>query len=47
VIDKTKKEAVKSDGFVTIERSLLEAVVVRDALTIDEIDLFKVAHNSF
>ena len=41
VIDKQTKEAVKSDGFATIERSLLEAVVVRDTLTIEEIELFK------
>jgi len=32
---------VKSDGFATIERSLLEAVVVRNTLTIEEIELFK------
>ena len=32
---------MKSDGFATIERSLLEAVVSRDTLTIEEIDLFK------
>ena len=41
VIDKQTEEAVKSDGFVTIERSLLEAVVKRDTLTIEEIELFK------
>ena len=41
VIDKHTDEAVKSDGFATIERSLLEAVVVRDTLTIGEIELFK------
>ncbi|XP_078361886.1 BTB/POZ domain-containing protein 6-like [Oculina patagonica] len=41
VIDKQTEETVKSDGFVTIERSLLEAVVVRDSLTIEEIELFK------
>ena len=41
VVDKETKEAVKSDGFATIERSLLEAVVSRDSLTIEEIDLFK------
>ena len=41
VIDKQTGEAVKSDGFATIERSLLEAVVVRDTLTIEEIELFK------
>ena len=41
VIDKKTEEAVKSDGFATIERSLLKAVVVRDTLTIEEIELFK------
>ena len=41
VIDKQTKEAVKSEEFATIERSLLEAVVKRDTLTIAEIELFK------
>ncbi|KAL9980020.1 hypothetical protein ACROYT_G008551 [Oculina patagonica] len=41
VIDKDTEEAVKSDGFETIERSLLEAVVKRDTLSIKEVDLFK------
>ena len=41
VIDKKTEEAVKSDGFATIERSLLEAVVIRDTLTIEEIELFQ------
>ena len=41
MVDKQTEEAVKSDGFATIERSLLEAVVVRDTLTIEEIELFK------
>ena len=41
VVDKETKAAVKSNGFATIERSLLEAVVSRDTLTIEEIDLFK------
>ena len=41
VIDQQTDEAVKSDGFATIERSLLEAVVARDTLTIEEIELFK------
>ena len=41
VIDKQAQKAVKSDEFVTIERSLLEAVVIRDTLTIEEIELFK------
>ena len=41
VIDSGAEFAVKSDGFETIERSLLEAVVVRDALNIEEVELFK------
>ena len=41
VVDKETKAAVKSDGFATIERSFLEAVLSRDTLTIEEIDLFK------
>ena len=41
VIDKQTEEAVKSDWFAAIERSLLEAVVARDTLTIEEIELFK------
>ena len=41
VIDKQTEEAVKSDGFATIERSLLEAVVIRETLRIKEVDLFK------
>ena len=41
IIDNQSEEAVKSDGFTTIELSLLEAVVSRDTLAINEIDLFK------
>ena len=41
VIDKRTGELVKSDPFATIERSLLESIVTRDSLTIEEIDLFK------
>jgi len=41
VIDKETEEALKSDGFATIERSLLEAVVERDTLNVREIELFK------
>ena len=44
VIDEQTEEAVKSDGFTTIDRSLLEAMVKRDTLTIEEIDLFKAVH---
>ena len=42
VIDKLTGEAVKSDGFATIERSLLEAVIIRGTLMVEEIELFKV-----
>ena len=41
VIDKESGELVKSDGFATIERSLLESIVIRDSLTIKEIELFE------
>ena len=41
VIDEQTEAAVKSDGFATIESSLLEAVIVRDTLTIKEVDLFQ------
>ena len=41
VIDDQSEAAVKSDGFTTIEHSLLEAVVSRDTLTINEVELFK------
>jgi len=40
VIDKQTEKAVRSDAFVTIERSLLEEVVERDTLCISEVDLF-------
>ena len=41
VIDRETEKTVKSEGFVAIERSLLEAVVKRDSLTIREVELFK------
>ena len=41
LIDEQTNVAVKSDGFATIERSLLEAIVARDTLLIAEIELFK------
>ena len=41
LIDENTEEAVKSDGFATIDRSLLEAVVARDTLAIEEMELFK------
>ena len=41
IIDIQTQEAMKSNGFESIERSLLLAVVVRDTLAIEEIELFK------
>ena len=41
VIDGLTEEAVKSDGFATVQRFLLEAVVERDTLCISEVELFK------
>ena len=41
VIDSRAGSAVISDAFETIERSLLEAVVARDTLAIEEVELFK------
>ena len=41
VIEVNTEEAVTSDDFVTLERSLIESVVKRERLTIKEVDLFK------
>ena len=41
VVDEQARDALKSDSFTTIERSLLEAVVNRDTLNIKEVELFK------
>ncbi|XP_078372873.1 BTB/POZ domain-containing protein 6-like [Oculina patagonica] len=41
VIDEQADEAVTSDGFVTIEKSVLEELVERDSLTVKEVKLFK------
>ena len=41
LIDEQTNAAVKSDGFATIERSLLETIVARHTLSIAEIELFK------
>ena len=41
VIDHHTGEAVKSDGFVTIEKSVLEELVERDSLNVKEVELFK------
>ena len=41
VIDKQANEVVKSDGFLTIEKPVLEALVERESLTVKEVELFK------
>ena len=41
VIEKQTEEAVTSDDFLTLERSLVEAVVKREALRVKEVELFK------
>ena len=43
VIDEGTDKAVTSDGFEKIERSLLEAIVTRDTLSIKEVALFQAA----
>ena len=43
VIENQTEASVKSEGFETIERSLLEAIVARDSLTIKEVTLFQAA----
>ena len=41
VIDEQADEAVKSDNFVTVKKSLLEELVERDSLNVKEVELFK------
>ena len=41
VIEKETEEALKSDSFAKIERSVLEELVERDALNVKEVELFK------
>ena len=41
LIDIQTIECVQSEGFMTIERSLLEEIVKRDSLSISEVELFK------
>ena len=41
VIDRQTEQALKSDGFQTIEKALLEALVQRETLQIKEVELFK------
>ena len=41
MIEENTEEAVTSDDFVTLERSLIESVVKRERLTVREVDPFK------
>ena len=41
VIEKQTEEAVRSDEFVTVEQSLVEAVLKREGLNVKEVELFK------
>ena len=41
VIEKQTEEAVTSDEFVTVERSVVESVVKREKLKVKEVELFK------
>ena len=41
VIERHTEEAVTSDEFVTLERSLVESVVKREVLNVKEVELFK------
>ena len=41
VIEKQTEEAVTSDEFVTVERSIVESVVKRERLKVTEVELFK------
>ena len=41
VIEKETEEAVKSDGFVQIERSILEELIEKETVNIKEVELFK------
>ena len=41
VIEEQTEEALKSDEFVTVERSLVETVVEREVLNVKEVELFK------
>ena len=41
LIETQSEEAVKSEGFVTVERSVLEELVEKNSLNIKEVELFK------
>ena len=41
MIEKETEEAVTSDGFVTVERPVVESVVKRERLNVKEVELFK------
>ena len=41
VIEKQTEEALTSDEFVTVERSVVESIVKRERLNVTEVELFK------
>ena len=41
VIEKQTEEALRSDGFLTVEWSVVESVVTRERLSVTEVELFK------
>ena len=41
VIENETEEALKSDGFMTIERSILDELIEKDSLNIKEVELFE------
>ena len=41
VIEKKTEEALQSDDFVTVERSVVETIVTREMLSVTEVELFK------
>ena len=45
VVDRHTQVAVKADGFTIIEKSLLEALVIRDSLSVKEVDLFRAVNS--
>ncbi|XP_068680358.1 BTB/POZ domain-containing protein 6-like [Montipora foliosa] len=45
VVDRHTQVAVKVDGFSVIEKSLFDALVIRDSLSVKEVDLFRAVNS--
>ena len=41
MIENETDEAIKSDDFMTIERPVLEELVQKDSLNVEEVELFR------